>query len=268
MSPPSVSRLFGRRSRHQRRSSGAWFPSAVVQGSAASQQQPSAAGAAGGAASALPPQPLSFVSARQPFAGEVGGAAGTSTSGGTTARGSDGGGQQQAQTAVLQQALLSLKVIVAAGTVCAFHVGGGLESAADDAAGLPVSTACPQDLEAGMFCCACALGSSLACACPDNRALPFSCCSGGNSSLVTRHSQKRTGQPRRPALPSRSCAWRSTMQSPVRPAGCLLRLPAPCMLALQKCHLFPSRAASCHMHACFGQWCQPPSPHTASLHRC
>jgi hypothetical protein len=173
MSPPSVSRLFGRRSRHQRRSSGAWFPSAVVQGSAASQQRPSAAGASGGAGSALPPQSSSFVSARQPFLGEAGGAAGTGTSGGTTARGSDGSGQQQAQTAVLQQALLSLKVIVAAGTVCAFHVGGGLESAADDAAGLPVSAACAENSEAGMSCCACALGSSLACACPALTKGPF-----------------------------------------------------------------------------------------------
>ena len=35
------------------------------------------------------------------------------------------------------QVVLSLKVMVAAGSVCAFHIGGGQESA-DDAASIPV----------------------------------------------------------------------------------------------------------------------------------
>lgn len=44
---------------------------------------------------------------------------------------------QQAQQQAVMQVVLSLKVMVAAGTVCAFHIGGGQESA-DDASSIPV----------------------------------------------------------------------------------------------------------------------------------
>lgn len=54
--------------------------------------------------------------------------------------GGGGGGQLAAPgQGTGPQVVLSLKVMVTAGTVCAFHVGGGQEAALDDVAGLPVS---------------------------------------------------------------------------------------------------------------------------------
>lgn len=48
---------------------------------------------------------------------------------------------QQAEQPAVMQVVLSLKVMVAAGTVCAFHIGGGQESA-DDGASIPVRRGC------------------------------------------------------------------------------------------------------------------------------
>lgn len=48
---------------------------------------------------------------------------------------------QQHVQAVMQRAELSLKVVLAAGTACAYHIGGSLEST-DDSTGVPVSLLC------------------------------------------------------------------------------------------------------------------------------
>lgn len=79
------------------------------------------------------PPPASTVSASPDI--EAGGA-GPMGPGGLGSGPAGGGGQQVAA----MQVVLSLKVMVAAGSVCAFHVGGGQESAAvDDTSGVPVS---------------------------------------------------------------------------------------------------------------------------------
>jgi hypothetical protein len=58
---------------------------------------------------------------------------------GVAPRGGNGGSQPPAQ--VVQQVELSLKVTIAAGDVCAFHVGGGQETGFEDKEGLPVRLA-------------------------------------------------------------------------------------------------------------------------------
>lgn len=151
--------------------------------------------------------------------------------------GEGGGGQQPAQgPAMQQQVLLSLKVMVAAGTACAFHVGGGQDSAFEDVPGLPVGhIAGMHGCWAGWGCtCAMCLAEpallprawrhSHACCAPERGArfarppaFPPRSRSGGSSSSAIRRSQQKTTATRSGrALPSGSCAPLSSMPSQVR----------------------------------------------------
>ena len=92
---------------------------------------------------------------------------------------------------------LSLKVMVAAGTVCSFLVGGAVESApTHETASLPVSL--PACLPAGrppmghtsLFCVSSAADALIVTNAPPTPA-HMCACSAGNSSLVTHRSQRR-----------------------------------------------------------------------------
>ncbi|KAL4458480.1 hypothetical protein ABPG75_013345 [Micractinium tetrahymenae] len=141
LSPPAGSRLFGRRSHHRRASSGSWcLPAAAAQGGAASPAHLPSAMAYEALGLPLPPSPGATARSPSPFSADVANTAALG-SGGFEPQGSSPGAparssQQQVQE-VIQKAELSLKVVVAAGTACAFHVGGSLESSADDSTGVP-----------------------------------------------------------------------------------------------------------------------------------
>ena len=147
-SPSGGSRFFGRRSGHKRLSSGTW------------PWQPGAGGAPGPSASSNhlgQPERASGSEARPAALSQFAPLARLSPvrRHGPGDPGSDAqhmqrtsvdGSHQQAQQAQQQavmQVVLSIKVMVSAGTVCAFHIGGGQESA-DDTGSIPVG---------GTWCC-------------------------------------------------------------------------------------------------------------------
>lgn len=91
----------------------------------------------------LPPSPGGTARSPSPFS-PVAGSVAPLSSGGLEVQGSSprelpAPGSQQHVQSVVQKAELSLKVMVAAGTACAFHIGGSLESSIDDSTGVPVS---------------------------------------------------------------------------------------------------------------------------------
>lgn len=154
-SPSGGSRFFGRRSGHKRLSSGTWpwQPGAggALAPSASSNHlgQPERASGSEARPAALSHfAPLARLSpVRRHGPGGPGSDTQhiqrTSLDAPTGHRASvDGSHQpaQQAQQQAVMQVVLSIKVMVSAGTVCAFHIGGGQESA-DDTGSIPVGGA-------------------------------------------------------------------------------------------------------------------------------
>lgn len=152
---PAGSRFFSRRrSGHKRLSSGTWpwqpgaggSPGASASSSHLGQPERAAGSEARPSASHFVPlarrSPVRWQGVGGP-GGEAQQALRASLEGPSGQRASiDGGFQpaqqaQQVQQQAVMQVVLSLKVMVAAGTVCAFHIGGGQESA-DDASSIPV----------------------------------------------------------------------------------------------------------------------------------
>lgn len=225
MSPAPGRQPFGRHVRHRRGSSGSWFLSAApATASTASQEHlPSAMAYE---ALGLP----SGANARSVSAG-IGAPLGSMATD-PQGKGSDAppsqGSQQQVQ-AVVQKAELSLKVVVAAGTACAFHIGGSLESSIDDSSGVPVRGKSRELLALQLPSAARSVDGCQGSACeldPHVAALLL-LCRGGSFSSATRHSQRKTRTGSR-GRPLRSCGRRSSTPSQASPALCSLpgRLPA------------------------------------------
>lgn len=150
MPAPSGSQLFARRSQHQRHSGGWFSPGATVQSRAASAGPENSAHAGNGlgalspaspGAGGHPAFPSSAAAACCPPVGSAGAVGSAALDVQGSLAGSGGAAGQQPAQAVMQKVVLSLKVMVAAGTVCGFHIGGGLEVSSNETSGVPVSLA-------------------------------------------------------------------------------------------------------------------------------